>query len=307
MKIYKGLDSFKRLSKAVITTGTFDGVHLGHKKILNKLNTIGQETQSETVLVTFFPHPRIVLFPDHELKLINTIEENISLFNASNIDHLIFQKFDKDFSRISSLEYVRDILLHKIGLTDLVIGYNHHFGRNREGSIDNLNEYAELYDFNIHQLEPLNLSDKSVSSTKIRKALNDGDIPLANDYLGYTFELTGSVIRGKGVGRQLGFPTANIYIENKNKIIPLEGVYAVNVFHQKRKLAAMLNIGVNPTFNHNSLSIEVHIFDFNQDIYDETVTIQFLKRIRNEKKFDKVDDLKHQLSLDKIAALNILS
>ena len=194
MKIHKRIDSFKKLSKAVVTTGTFDGVHLGHKKILDSLINIGQSTNSETVLVTFFPHPRIVLFPDYELKLINTIDENIKLFEKYNIDHLIFQKFDKAFSRTSSLEYIRDILFKKIGLKDLVIGYNHHFGRNREGSVENLQEYADLYNFNIHEVESCDLKDKSISSTKIRTAINNGDIQLANNYLGYNFQLSGSVV-----------------------------------------------------------------------------------------------------------------
>jgi len=307
MKIYKGLNSFKKLEKAVVTTGTFDGVHLGHKKILNKLTLIGKETNSETILLTFFPHPRIVLFPDQDLKLINTIEENINVLKKCNIDHLIFQTFDKDFSRITSLEYIRDILLKKIGLTDLVIGYNHHFGRNREGSIDVLKEYGELYDFNIHQVDALNIEEISISSTKIRKAINSGSIQLANNYLGYNFTLTGAINQGRGIGKKIGFPTANIHIENKNKVLPLEGVYAVYVFYKEEKLKGMLNIGFNPTFDVDKLSIEVNIFDFNQDIYGELITIEFIKRIRNEKKFNKINELRHQLSLDKITALNILS
>ena len=220
MKIHKGIDSFKRLSKAVVTTGTFDGVHLGHDKILNKLISVGHDTSSETVLITFFPHPRIVLFPDQELKLINTIDENINLFKKYDIDHLIFQNFDKDFSRITSLQYIRDFLCQKIGLKNLILGYNHHFGRNREGSKNELEEYAEIYNFNIHELDPFYLNKTSISSTKIRDAINSGFVDLANTYLGYNFTLSGHVIHGKGVGKDLGFPTANIKIENSNKIIP---------------------------------------------------------------------------------------
>ena len=306
MKIYKGIDAFKRLPKAVVTTGTFDGVHLGHKKILDSLINIAKPIESETVLITFFPHPRIVLFPDNELKLINTIEENINLYKQYNIDHLVFLEFDISFSRITSLEYIRDILFKKIGLTDLVIGFNHHFGRNREGSVANLNEYADLYDFRIHEVKPYYLDEKSISSTKIRTAINNGAIDLANNYLGYHFTLTGKVIRGKGVGHSLGFPTANINIENKHKIIPKKGVYAVNVYHGGNKYGGMLNIGINPTFNQNKISIEVNIFDFNKSIYNEEVKIEYVKRIRNEKKFNSVDELKHQLSLDRIVALNTL-
>jgi len=306
MKIHKGFDSFQKLSKAVVTTGTFDGVHLGHKKILDELVQIGSDKDTETVLVTFSPHPRIVLFPDHELKLINTIDENIDLLKNYGVDHLIIQKFDKQFSRITSLDYVRDILFKKIGLTHLVIGFNHHFGRNREGSLENLQEYAELYDFGIHQVVAYDLDEKSVSSTKIRHALNDGDIQLANNYLGYHFQFSGKVFKGKGVGKTIGFPTANIIIEDKNKTIPQKGVYAVNAYFNNNKFKGMLNIGTNPTFRGHELSIEVHIIDFNKEIYDSILTIEFIKRIRNEKKFQTVDELKNQLAIDKIASLNIL-
>lgn len=306
MKIHNGFDSFKKLSKAVVTTGTFDGVHLGHRKILNSLINIGKSTNSETVLVTFFPHPRIVLFPDQELKLINTMNENIALFKSYDIDHVIFQPFDKDFSRITSLEYIRDILIHKIGLTELVVGFNHHFGRNREGSHRNLQEYADLYEFNIHEIDPYNLDSISISSTKIRNAIKSGDIGLANNYLGYGFHMSGLVIKGKGVGSDLGFPTANININDKNKILPKEGVYAVNVLHDECQYRGMLNIGKNPTFGDNKLSIELNIFEFNKNIYGELIKIKFISRIRNEKKFKSIDDLKYQLSIDKIASLNIL-
>ena len=307
MKIYQGIDEFKKIPKAVVTTGTFDGVHLGHQNILNLVNTIADSNKSETVLITFFPHPRTVLFPDHELKLINTVDENINLLQSHNIDHLIFQKFDIEFSRITALEYIRDILFQKIGLKDLVIGYNHHFGRNREGSIGNLKEYAELYDFKIHEVDAYILNDNSVSSTKIRNAINDGDFELANNYLGYTFHLSGRVIKGNGIGKNLGFPTANLKVNNRNKIIPKNGVYAVNVKYENNNYDGMLNIGKRPTFQKDLFSIEVHLFNFNKIIYDETITIEFVKRIRNEKKFESVEKLKHQLSLDKIASLNILS
>jgi len=307
MKIYKGIDSFKKLPQAVVTTGTFDGVHLGHKKILDSLIEIGRSINSETVLITFFPHPRIVLFPDNELKLINTIDQNIELYKQYHIDYLVFLEFDIPFSRITSLEYIRDILLKKIGLTDLVIGYNHHFGRNREGSISNLKEYADLYDFNIHEVGPYQLEKVSVSSTKVRDAINTGAMQLANRYLGYNFHFSGKVIEGKGMGKTLGFPTANIKIQDVNKIIPKEGVYAVYIYYKNKKYGGMLNIGKNPTFNQNDLSIEVNIFNFNHSIYNEFITIEFVKRIRDEKKFKSIEELKHQLSMDKIASLNIIS
>ena len=306
MKIHKGVESFQRLSKAVVTTGTFDGVHLGHAKMLNKLVEIGQVNKSETVLMTFFPHPRIVLFPDHDLKLINDIDENIELFKNYNIDHLIIQNFDKEFSRLTSLDYIRDILIKKIGLKNLVIGFNHHFGRNREGSLENLNEYADLYDFDIHQVDSYSIDKKSVSSTKIRNAINLGDVQLVNSYLGYSFTFSGIVSKGKGRGKSMGFPTANIILENKNKIIPKFGVYAVNIIYNQIRYKGMLNIGMNPTFNNPERSIEVHIFDFNKEIYGSKLSIELVDRIRNEKKFNNPDELKNQLAIDKIASLNIL-
>ena len=306
MKIYKGVESFQRLSKAVVTTGTFDGVHLGHAKMLSKLVEIGLENQSETVLMTFFPHPRIVLFPDHDLKLINDIDENIELFKKYNIDHLIIQNFDKEFSRITSLDYIRDILIKKIGLKNLVIGFNHHFGRNREGSLENLSEYEDIFDFDIHQVDSYSIDKKSISSTKIRNAINLGDVQLANNYLGYSFTFSGIVSKGKGRGKAMGFPTANIILENKNKIIPKFGVYAVNILYNKIRYKGMLNIGMNPTFNNQEPSIEVHIFDFNKEIYGSKLSVELIDRIRNEKKFNNPDELKNQLAIDKIASLNIL-
>ena len=306
MKIHYGVDSFPKLSNAVITTGTFDGVHLGHKKILNKLINLGQKNQAETVVLTFSPHPRIFLFPDNELKLINTAEENIKLLRSHGVNHVIFQTFDKSFSRISSLEYIRDILLKKIGLKDMVIGYNHHFGRNREGSVDNLHELSELYNFNIHSVGPCLLNDQSISSTKIRDGISKGNIELTNRFLGYRFTLTGLVVKGKGIGRGIGFPTANIRVQDQNKIIPLDGVYAVNIIYDKKIFKGMLNIGKNPTFSNTELSIEVHLFDFDQDIYNQLITLEFVKRIRNEIKFSCVEDLQKQLQMDKITALNIL-
>ena len=306
MKIHYGVDSFPKLSNAVITTGTFDGVHLGHKKILNKLISLGQKNQAETVVLTFSPHPRIFLFPDNELKLINTAEENIKLLRSHGVNHVIFQTFDKSFSRISSLEYIRDILLNQIGLKDMVIGYNHHFGRNREGSVDNLHELSELYNFNIHSVGPCLLNDQSISSTKIRDGISKGNIELTNRYLGYRFTLTGLVVKGKGIGRGIGFPTANIRVQDQNKIIPLDGVYAVNIIYDKKIFKGMLNIGKNPTFSNTELSIEVHLFDFDQDIYNQLITLELVKRIRNEIKFSCVEDLQKQLQMDKITALNIL-
>ena len=306
MQIHSSIREFNQLSNAVVTTGTFDGLHLGHKEILNKLIEVGRNKSFPTVILTFSPHPRQVLFPSGELKLINTMEENIMLFKKYNVDHLIFQTFDFEFSRTTSLEYIRDILVQKIGLKELIVGHNHHFGRNREGAADNLQEYADLFDFNVHPVLPFKLNNVEVSSTKIRTAILNGQIDVSNSYLGYNFKLTGRVVRGNGLGRQIGFPTANIEINDQNKIIPQNGVYSVFIHYSNKKFQGMLNIGYKPTVPNSLLSIEVNIFEFNQKIYNEHVVIEFVKKIRDERKFKNLQELKTQLSKDKITSLNTL-
>lgn len=305
MQIHKGFNSFPTNIETTITTGTFDGVHLGHKKILDNLISIGRKTNTETVLFTFVSHPRIILFPDNELKLINSLEENVSRLNSYGIDHLILQDFNRDFSRVSSLEYIRDILIKKLKMKNMVIGFNHHFGRNREGSINDLSDYTDLYNFEIYKVGANIIDEKSVSSSKIRDAINKGNMKLANNYLGYIFSFSGQVIRGKGRGKKIGFPTANLLIDHPHKILPTNGVYAVNVVYNNCKYQGMMNIGNNPTFDSHQNSTEVHIFDFNQEIYNQNVVIEVIKRIRSEKKFSNIKELKAQLVLDKISALNL--
>lgn len=305
LKIYKGLDSFNKLENAVITTGTFDGLHRGHVHILDELTK--KNSSQESVLITFFPHPRQVLFPDQTIKFINTFDEKIELISNYKVDHLIIQEFSLEFSRISSLEYIRDILKNKIGLKKLIVGHDHHFGRNREASIKQVSEFAELYDFEIHEIPPLKLNGIVVSSTKIRNALEVGNVELANNLLGYEFHFEGEVVHGKGVGRSLGFPTANIIVRNKNKIIPAKGVYAVNVDFENKKYKGMLNIGFNPTFDEKKLSIELNIFDFQSIIYEKQIKVFFKKKIRDEKKFNSPEGLKSQLKKDRELVKKILS
>ena len=305
MKIYRGLDNFKKIENAVITTGTFDGVHKGHINILSELTK--NKYSQESVIITFFPHPRQVIFPDQSIKFINTFDEKIDLISNYNVDHLIIQEFNLEFSRISSLEYIRDILKHKIGLKKLIVGHDHHFGRNREATIKQVIEYAELYDFEVHKIPPLQLNGIVVSSTKIRNALKVGDVELANNLLGYHFCFEGKVIHGKGMGKSLGFPTANILASNKNKIIPGNGVYAVTVDFENKKYQGMLNIGFNPTFDEKKLSIELNIFDFKSMIYGKQIKVIFKKKIRNEKKFNSPEGLKSQLKKDRELVKKILS
>lgn len=309
MKIHKGIDTFEKISSAVVTTGTFDGVHIGHQSIISRLNELARKINGESVILTFYPHPRMVLQEDCDLKLITTIEEKIELLRNSGLDHLIIHPFTKAFSRTTSLEYVRNILVEKIGTKKLVIGYDHHFGRNREGSFEHLKEFSSLYGFEVEEISAKDIDDVNVSSTKIRKALLDGDVKTANAFLGYSFQLNGKVVHGNKVGRQLGYPTANIELQNQFKLIPAEGIYAVRVKYNNETFGGMLNIGRRPTLNtgNGQLSIEVNIFDFNQEIYEETIQLELIERIRAEKKFHSKEALIAEMQKDQVKCLNILS
>ena len=307
MRIYNSIEDFKKNKDVVLTTGTFDGVHIGHQKIIKRVKQLADKYNGESAILTFFPHPRMVLFPDdNEIKLLNTIEERVELLRKFGIDSLIIHPFTKEFSRLRSLDFVRDILVNKIGTKKLVIGYDHHFGRNREGSFEHLKEYAPLYGFDVEEIPAQEIDDINVSSTKIRKALLKGDVTTASHFLGYCYKITVKVVRGKALGRKLSYPTANIEVQEKYKLIPANGIYAVKVIIDGIKKAGMLSIGERPTIPDANFAIEVNIFDFNADIYGKTISIEFVKRIRNEEKFDGLDTLKAQLHRDKIAALNIL-
>ena len=298
---------FSKLNSSAVTTGTFDGVHLGHKKILQKLCSISTKNGLESVLLTFAPHPRLYLFPDNNLKLINSREENLSLFEDYGLNHVVFLTFDKSLSRLTYLDYVRDILIKKIGMKHMVVGYDHQFGRNREGSIESLNEISEIYSFETYEVNPVFINNHAISSTKIRNYIEDGELEKANKYLGHNFTLFGSVINGNGKGKELGFPTANVKILDKNKIIPRDGVYAVYIHYNGNLYEGMMNIGPKPTFDLNDKSIEVNIFDFSQDIYNKNISVEVIKRLRSVKKFKSINDLKLQIEQDKILSLNVLN
>ena len=307
MKVYKGLGEFEKLKNAVVTTGTFDGVHQGHQKILSRLIEVAKKNKGESMLLTFFPHPRMVLQPDSDLKLINTIDEKIKLLREVGIDHLIIHPFTKQFSRTTSLEFVRDLLVNKIGTTKLVIGYDHHFGRNREGSFEHLKEFGPIYGFEVEEISVQDVDNVNVSSTKIRKALEEGEVDVAASYLGYSFFIEGEVVHGQKVGRELGFRTANINIENPYKLIPKNGIYAVNARIGESEYKGMLNIGLRPTIEASEkLTIEVHLFDFNEDIYGKQIHVSFIKRIRSEKKFENREALIAEMQKDKVRAEHIL-
>jgi len=265
-----------------------------------------QQNNGESVILTFFPHPRMVLFPDdNDLKLLNTIEERIDLLKKAGINNLIIQPFTKDFSRLSAVEFIRDVLVNQIGVNDLVIGYDHHFGKNREGSLEQLQECAPLYRFKVEEIPAKEVQQINVSSTKIRNSLLTGEIFAANQFLGYNYFIEGTVIEGEKIGRTIGFPTANIALNQNYKLLPADGVYAVRIYINSFFYKGMLNIG-KPIFKQNKHSIEVHIFDFNEDIYNKSIKIEFIAKIRNKLKFKNLNQLKSQLQLDKKEALQIL-
>ena len=306
LKVYTDISEFQGVKNPVLTTGTFDGVHYGHQKIIDRLQSVASKSHGETVLLTFHPHPRMVLFPDDEgLKLLSTREEKIKRLEEAGLDYLIIYPFSRKFSRLSATEYVRDLLVNKIGVKTLVIGYDHQFGRNREGNFQQLEELAEVYDFVLEEIPAQELDDVKISSTKIRKALFEGDVRTASKYLGHQYKVSGIVVKGRQIGREIGFPTANISVQDRYKLIPGNGVYAVLVKVNKQRHQGMLNIGFRPTVGGLlKPTMEVNIFDFNEDIYGNFIGIEFVKRLRDEIKFDSVDELKGQLELDKIQALN---
>lgn len=308
MKVYHGIEQFEKIQKAVVTTGTFDGVHVGHMTIIQRLIEVARKKGGESVVLTFYPHPRMVLQPDSELKLINTIEEKTVLLEKAGIEHLIIHPFTLDFSRTSSLEFVRDLLVNKIGTEVLVIGYDHHFGRNREGSFEHLKEFGPLYGFEVEEIPAQEVDEVNVSSTKIRRAIKEGDIQTANQYLGHHFQLNGTVVKGKQLGRTLGFPTANIDLNNPFKLLPPFGVYAVIVHRKGKVYKGMMNIGIRPSIQEDNpaMSIEVHLFELDEMFYGEKLSVEIIERIRPEKKFDSLEELKQEMEKDKVKTQHIL-
>ncbi len=308
MKIFQGLEELEQFVFPVVTIGTFDGLHFGHKKILNRLKEIAKKYGGETVVITFYPHPRMVLFPDdNDIKLLSSQEEKIMLLEKFGIDNLIIIPFSKEFSRLTSLDFVRNILVNKIGTKKLVIGYDHHFGKNREGSFEHLLEFGPVYGFDVEEIPEQDIDEVAVSSSKIRNSLLEGNVELANTFLERKYSLIGTVVRGDQVGRTLGYPTANINIAFPHKLIPAFGVYLVEVIVEDKKYFGALNIGVRPTLNNKKPQIEVYIFEFDQEIYGKKVEILFIKKIRNEQKFSSLEELKNQIQLDVLIMKNIIN
>ena len=307
MKVYRSIKDFPSEINTIVTIGTFDGVHKGHQVVINRLNDIAKKEGLQSVLLTFHPHPRHVIYPDdQELKLINTIEEKVDLLKYTGLQHLVIHEFSKDFSRINSVNFIRDILVGDLNMKYMVVGFNHHFGKNRQGTFDSLVELSELYDFKIEKIDPQNYGDIIISSTKVRAAINEGDFKKVNSFLGSNFYLKGKVVKGNNIGRKIGFPTANISQDNERKILPKNGVYAVKVWLNNKSYFGMLNIGNRPTILDDNFVIEVHLFDFDLIIYNQELKIEFIQRIRDEIKFSNMKKLKYQLEIDEINCKKIL-
>jgi riboflavin kinase/FMN adenylyltransferase len=308
MKVYRSPGELPHIKNAIVTQGTFDGVHAAHKVIISRVKELARMHDGETVVMTFDPHPRLVLYPDdNDLKVLHTLDEKIEALDKEGIDHLVVIPFTREFSRLSSLQFIRDIIVNQLGTKILVIGYNHRFGKNREGSFEHLKEYSSLYGFEVVEIPVQDVDEVAVSSTRIRRALEAGDVVTANKYLGRRYSISGSVLHGNKLGRTIGFPTANIVISDQHKLIPSDGVYAVIVRIGNKLHKGMLNSGYRPTVNGKSHSIEVHIFDFNEDIYNQFITIEYVDKLRDEIKFDSIDSLKNQLEKDKLRTITILS
>ncbi len=308
MKLYHHINDFETVNNAVVTIGTFDGVHLGHRKIIKRIKELADEVGGESVILTFFPHPRMILHPeDQNIKLITTIHEKAELLEELGVDHLIITPFSRDFSNQLAKEYIRDILVKKIGTKKIVIGYDHRFGKDRTGGLTDLQQLSAEYRYEVIEIPEQDIHDVAVSSTRIREALLAGNIELANEFLGYPFFVTGKVIKGDQLGRQLGYPTANLLIGEKYKLIPGDGIYAVKVRISGNYHKGMAYIGHRPTINGMTRNIEVNIFDFNEDIYNAEVRMEFLNFVRADIKFPSLGELVVQLGKDKSMVVGLLS
>ena len=307
MKIFNSVNDFICSKKTILTLGTFDGVHIGHRKILEKVTQNTGTDSTESLVLTFFPHPRMVLKGQSAVKLLNTIGEKIDLLEKLGLQNLVIHPFDEEFSKLTAEEFVKKVLVDQFHIQKIIIGHDHRFGRNRTANIDDLITFGKRYDFEVEQISVQEVKQVSISSTKIRKALSEGNMALANDYLGYEYFLTGIVSKGKQLGRTIGFPTANLVMEVNDKLIPKNGVYVVKSSINQKTVFGIMNIGFNPTVSGEQLSVEVHYLDFDADLYGQKMQVSILEYLRSEQKFDSVILLKEQLEKDKQTALNFIS
>lgn len=308
LKVYHSVNNFGSVTNPIVTMGTFDGVHVGHRSLLERINSIAKQEQGESVLLTFHPHPRLVLFPEqNDLRMLNSPSEQIERLEAAGLQHLIIQPFDLAFSRLSALEYVRRLIVEGIGAHKMVVGYDHRFGKNREGDFLLLREYADMFGFQVEEIPAQMLLDVNVSSTKIRKALESGDLLSANQLLGYNYPLSGIVIEGDGIGKTMGYPTANLQLDDPLKLVPASGVYAVNARIDARNYPAMMNIGTRPTVSDSGeLRLEVHLLEGGSELYGKTIVVELVARLRDERRFASKEELMRQLAFDRTAAIEAL-
>jgi len=303
---YPSASAYKNERQSVVTIGTFDGVHVGHKAILKRLVETAKKENLDSVVLTFFPHPRMVLQQDSNMKLINTIVERTELLENTGLDHLVIHPFTHAFSRLTALEYVRDILVNSLKAKKIIIGYDHRFGRNRNANIEDLKEFGKTYNFEVEEISAKELDDVAISSTKIRKALNEGDIETANNYLGYNFMISGEVVQGKALGRTINYPTANLKLKETYKLIPKNGVYMVQSIIEGEKIFGIMSIGTNPTVGGTEKTIETHFLNFKKDLYEKEIIIEFLKFIRDEETFETLEILRQEIIKDENFAIQYL-
>ena len=307
MKIFNNIQSYSSEKESILTIGTFDGVHIGHNKILTKLVEESKKNNLSSLIMTFFPHPRIVLQKSEEIKMIDTMDEKIHLFEKTGVDNLIIQPFDENFSKIRAKEFVEEILVKRLKIKHIIIGYDHRFGKDREASVEDLKKFGLNYMFTVEEIAAQEIHSIAISSTKIRNAILKGEIKKCNEYLGRNFMLTGKVVHGDGLGKEINFPTANIQIKEPYKIIPKNGVYLAKTIFNSNIYFGMMNIGVRPTIGGKNKSLEIYFFNFKDNIYDKTISIEIINKIRDEEKFSSIDELKTQLKKDEQFCLKLIN
>ena len=307
MKIYRSIEEYDEDKRSAVTIGTFDGIHLGHQEILSRLIESSKNKDLNSVVLTFFPHPRIILNKYNEVKMIDTLDEKIIHLNEIGIDSLIIHPFDRNFSLLSANQFIKDFLVEKLKIKHIIIGYDHRFGKGREASVTDLKNYANDYDFTVEEIKAQEIEKITISSTKIRNSINQGDIKTTKKYLGRYFMMTGKVVKGDGLGKKINYPTANIFIEETYKIIPKDGVYLVETIIKDKLFNGMMNIGHRPTIGTKNKSIEVHLFNFKKDIYNQVISIKMISKIRDEKKFSSIQALKEQLVKDENYCLKLIN